>query len=77
MQSVVSSSSRAPARPWRLIADEITHANRGDRILELAEELQRAFEEQMPGLRKPPQVVPAADESTAAGTELKAKGSTG
>jgi hypothetical protein len=53
----VSNLPKEPARPWRLIADEITHANRGDRIVELAEELERAFQEQMPVVRKSPQVV--------------------
>lgn len=55
----MSKQSQEPARPWRLIADEITHANRGDRIVELAEELERAFQEQMPGVRKSPQVAPS------------------
>jgi hypothetical protein len=48
----VSKSSPSPARPWRVIAEELSLANRGDRILELAEELERALEEQMPGARK-------------------------
>jgi hypothetical protein len=58
---VVSISSKQPARPWHVIAEEITHANRGDRIVELAEELERAFDEQMPGMRKSPQVAPSED----------------
>lgn len=48
--------SNEPARPWRVIANEISQAKRGDRILELAEELERAFKEQVPGSRKSPQV---------------------
>jgi len=42
----VLKSSKQPARPWRVIAEEMSHASRGDRILELAEELEQAFEEQ-------------------------------
>jgi len=44
----VSNSSQQPARPWRVVADEMSHTSRGDRILELAEELERAFQEQTP-----------------------------
>lgn len=52
----MSNASKEPARPWRVIADEMSHADRGDRIVELAEELERAFQEQMPDARKSPQV---------------------
>jgi hypothetical protein len=44
----LSSSSKQPPRAWRVIADEMSHAPRGDRILELAEELVRALDEQSP-----------------------------
>lgn len=40
--------SNQPARPWRVIAGEMLVASRGDRILELAEELERALREQSP-----------------------------
>jgi hypothetical protein len=53
----VSKLSENPARPWRVIADEMSHAARGDRVLELAEELERAFQEQMPATRKSVQTV--------------------
>jgi hypothetical protein len=60
----VSNLFKKPVRPWRVVADEMSHANRGDRILELAEELERAFQEQMPAPSKSVQaVVPAAAES--------------
>jgi hypothetical protein len=52
LELVVSESPKKPARPWRLVADEMSHAPRGDRMLELAEELERAFQEQKPGPRK-------------------------
>jgi hypothetical protein len=53
----VSKLLKKPARPWRVIAEEMSHANRGDRILELAEELERAFQEQMPAPGKSVQAV--------------------
>jgi hypothetical protein len=60
----VSKSFKKPARPWRVIADEMSHATRGERILELAEELECAFQEQVPVPRKSVQaVVPAAADS--------------
>jgi hypothetical protein len=62
-ERVVSKSLNKPARPWRVVADEMSHANRGDRVLELAEELERAFHEQTPAPRKSIQAAPphAAD----------------
>jgi hypothetical protein len=58
MERVASKSLNKPARPWRVVADEMSHANRGDRVLELAEELERAFQEQTPAPRKSIQAAP-------------------
>lgn len=63
----MSNSSKKPARAWRVIADEMSLATRGDRILELAEELEQAFQEQMSSPLKRKAVNPVepdiADES--------------
>jgi hypothetical protein len=62
LESVVSNPPKKPARPWRVVADELSHANRGDRILELAEELEQAFREQAPEPHKP--VTPIGQDTT-------------
>lgn len=49
----MSNAQKKPARPWRIVADEMSHANRGDQILELAEELEQAFQEQASDPHKP------------------------
>lgn len=53
----MSKSPKKPARAWRVVADEMSHANRGNQILELAEELEQALHEQSPSTPKPPEAV--------------------
>lgn len=62
----MSKASKKPARAWRVIADEMSHATRGERILELAEELEQAFQEQTsnpPHKPANPAGPPVADQS--------------
>lgn len=49
----MSNLPKKPARPWRLVADEMSHADRGDQILKLAEELDQALHEQAADPHKP------------------------
>jgi len=52
----LSESTAQPARPWRVIAHEITHEMDRRRVLELSEELDRALAQQ--GLRSSSAIQP-------------------